>query len=182
MQKEDLPLISTENMHPDFYSGTFYSLRKDVKKKFRLLRRDQSDYYFESLFILAVQLLLCVSIIVSGGFNFPFVNDYALNLCLFFSCLVLHFSTLSCIRNGINMCKFVVYHPENFENPAGVFFLGFLIVCINILCAATNMMQSLTLTKPQDVIAKFVGFKLLIQVQDYYMRQRANFEVKKAVN
>ena len=32
-----------------------------------------------------------------------------------------------------------------------------------------------------SVISKFVGFKLLIQIQDYYLKSRANFPVKDSV-
>lgn len=32
-----------------------------------------------------------------------------------------------------------------------------------------------------NIISKFVAFKILIQIQDYYLRQRQNFQVKAAV-
>jgi len=37
-------------------------------------------------------------------------------------------------------------------------------VVANVICSLTNMYQSLALDKVKDVIAKFVGFKLLIQI------------------
>jgi len=36
---------------------------------------------------------------------------------VFFSCLILHFSTIPSVRNGIMMMKYVVFHYDEFENP-----------------------------------------------------------------
>ena len=49
-------------MHPDFFTATFYGLRKDYAKEYKLTKEDQSDYFFESLFILMIQIILCTSI------------------------------------------------------------------------------------------------------------------------
>mmetsp|Transcript_13334 Transcript_13334/g.20829 ORF Transcript_13334/g.20829 Transcript_13334/m.20829 type:complete len:234 (-) Transcript_13334:416-1117(-) len=108
--KEDL--TSRETMHPDFFSGTFYAMQEKFKKKYGLLAATQSDYYFESLFIITVQVMFCFAIILYGDISIKFPNDYSLNLCLFFTSLVLHFSILATIRNGISMCKFAVYHHD----------------------------------------------------------------------
>jgi hypothetical protein len=130
-------------MHVDFFSGTFFSLRNNYKKQYCLLTTDQADYYFESLFIIAVQVLLCVLIWAYDSVKIEFRNDFSLNLCMFFTNLVLHFSCISTIRNGIHMCKFVVYHSEEFNNPSAAYLLGILIIMANIFCAITNMVQSM---------------------------------------
>ena len=41
-------------MHVDFFSGTFYAMRKDLKRRYKLLTSDSADYYMESLMIVAV--------------------------------------------------------------------------------------------------------------------------------
>ena len=62
---------------------------------------------------------------------------------MFFTNLVLHFSCIATIRNGINMVKFVIFHKTEFDNPEGAFILGILVIIVNILCAVTNMLQAM---------------------------------------
>lgn len=100
---------------------------------------------------------------------------------MFFTNLVLHFSCVSTIRNGINMMKFSIYHSEEFKNPVVAFFLGFSVSAINIVCQYTNTYQTMIQDDIMHVITKFVAFKLLIQIQDYYLRSKTNFPVKAAL-
>lgn len=93
----------------------------------------------------------------------------------------MHFSVLATIRNGITMCKFVVYHSEEFDNPVEMFIFAFMVVLSNVLGQVTNAFVLLEQHSVQDIIAKFVTFKILFQIQDYYLRARSNFKVKKAV-
>jgi hypothetical protein len=65
------------------------------------------------------------------------------------------------------MCKYVVFHSEEFNNPVEVFFLAFMVVNASILCEITNALNSMdknSVKSVKDVIAKFVGFKILIQI------------------
>jgi hypothetical protein len=110
-----------------------------------------------------------------------FHNFFYVNLAMFFTNLVLHFSCISTIRNGINMTKFVIFHKNEFDNPNGAFLLGVLIVLVNILCAVTNMLEAMQQSTVDGVLNKFVAFKVLIQIQDYYLRARTNFNIKKAL-
>lgn len=155
-----------EYMHPDFFSGTFYSMRTKYKKKYCLLKDDVADYLFESFFIITIQALLCCLVLVYGEFRGKLVyhNKFEVNLTMFFTVLVLHFSCIATVRNGINMCRFVIFHREEFDNPKGALGLGFVIVLVNVLCAITNMLLALSRDSVEDVISKFVSFKLLIQI------------------
>ena len=120
-------------MHVDFFSATFYSLRKSVKKEYRLLAADQSDYFFECFAIIFIQNLLCF-VYIFNELEFDKIklsdekNNYGVSLCVFFTTLVLHFSCLYTFRNGMTICKHVVFHSEQFDNPYMAFFLGFAIV------------------------------------------------------
>lgn len=51
-----------------------------------------------------------------------------------------------------------------------------------MFCETTNLLNSLAQTTVTNVISKFVAFKILIQVQDYYNRSRANFRIRSAVS
>ena len=126
-------------MHVDFFSGTFYSLRKKYQKEYMLLTSDQADYLFESLFLMAIQVLLCILIWLYDTGEIQFQKEFSLNLCMFFTNLVMHFSCIATIRNGIDMCRHVVYHSHEFRNPKTAFMFGVCIVLTNWLCAFTNM-------------------------------------------
>ena len=79
------------------------------------------------------------------------------------------------------MCKFAVYHSEEFTNPVEVFVLGVLISLSNVLCEVTNAIETTSQDSVTSIVSKFVAFKILIQIQDYYLRQRQNLQVKAAV-
>ena len=130
-------------MYVDFFSATFYALRHKNKQKYKLLTEDQVSYYFESLFIVVIQFLLCISILKKLATP-TYQYDTELNLCMFFTNLVLHYGCIAIIRNGIQMCKFVVFHSEEFSNPIETFMLGLMIIFGNILCEITNALSSMT--------------------------------------
>mmetsp|Transcript_9819 Transcript_9819/g.16534 ORF Transcript_9819/g.16534 Transcript_9819/m.16534 type:complete len:197 (-) Transcript_9819:20-610(-) len=132
------------------------------------------------MFIMVIQNMLCM-ILLSKGEPTKFINDYSLNLCIFFTNLALHFSCLATIRNGVTICKFAVYNHTELDNPIATFILGLVVVQTNVLCAITNMVFSLAQTNVVSVIQKFVAYKVLIQIIDYYTRSRANFEIKGSV-
>lgn len=104
-------------MHVDFYASTFYAQRTDLKEKYKILASEAASYYSESMFILSVQVILCIAIWSNKEFTTINYNndDYFINLCGFFTALVLHFGCINTIRNGMNMIKFAVFHSEEFE-------------------------------------------------------------------
>lgn len=52
-----------ESMWVDHYSGTFYSMITKYKRKHNLLTEDQSDYFFEAIFLLTIQATFCIAIL-----------------------------------------------------------------------------------------------------------------------
>jgi hypothetical protein len=64
------------------------------------------------------------------AFNNPSIM---IQINVFFSNMIMHFSVLATIRNGISMCKFVVFHSEEFDNPVEIFIFSFLVVFSNML-------------------------------------------------
>lgn len=145
---------STAEIHLDFFSATFMSLKRSVKNKHRLLAKDQADYFFESLFILCIQCALCIIFLVEefDSQNVEYTNNFGLQLCSFFMALALHFSIISPIRNGVNMCHYVVYHHHEFDNPGYAFFLGFAVVFTMLLCQVTSIVNSLLMTSISRII------------------------------
>ena len=56
-------------MHVDFFSSTFYAMMTKYKKRYKLMTSDSADFYMESLFILSIQMILCVAIWASEDFT-----------------------------------------------------------------------------------------------------------------
>lgn len=187
-----------ETMHVDMFSCCFFAMRTKYKKEYKLLNEDQASYFFECMFIMAIQIILftCLEIDYWTETHDPkkqnkggYINDFTLQLVLFFCTFILHAYMLATIRNGIQICKFVLENPSEFANPHAAYFLGMSSILVNIACSILNLQFTLfqdPSTDPKDIItsaiSRFVNFKLLMQVQDYYMRQRANFEIKNAVS
>ena len=132
-----------ESLHQDFFSCAFYALRKKYKNKLKLMSSDQASYFFEAFFIISIQLILCTCIIIYGDLKPKYNNNYALNFSMFFTNLVLHFSCLCTVRNGIQMCKYVVYHSDDFTNPIEVFLLALCVVATSIMVETCNALEAL---------------------------------------
>ena len=79
------------------------------------------------------------------------------------------------------MCKFVVFHSEEFEDALWAFLLGVLVTTSTVLVEFVNIINALHENTLTEVMTKFIAFKILIVVQDFYLRSRANFKVKAAV-
>ena len=155
-------LTQKESMHPDFFAATFYAMMNKNKKKYMLLASDQADYFFESMFVIIIQIIVCSAIWKQQDPQINFVKTFDVNLAMLFTTLVLHFSCIGTVRNGLNMCKFVVYHQAEFENPGFAFSLGVLTAVSNIFCSCTNIYQIIQQDSVVKVIQKFVAFKILI--------------------
>ena len=65
-----------ETMFVDHYSSTFYSMITKYKKKYHLLSEEQSQYYFEALFLLFIQGFFCYAILTSKQFKWLKVIEY----------------------------------------------------------------------------------------------------------
>ena len=47
-------------MQLDFYTITFYAMRKKYKNKLQIPKSEQVDYFMESLFVMVIQVMFCV--------------------------------------------------------------------------------------------------------------------------
>jgi len=57
----------------------------------------------ESLFLLTIQMVFCIAILNSVVWDnvFKYEGIYALDLCQFFTSLILHFGSIQNVRNGV---------------------------------------------------------------------------------
>ena len=103
-----------EAMFVDFYAATFYSMITKFKKKHNLLLENQTEYYFEAIFLLFVQATFCICVLSSIDWAevLGYEKDIYLNLALFFVTLILHFASVCPVRNGTQMCRYTVFHHD----------------------------------------------------------------------
>ena len=134
---------AVETMYLDFYSTTFQAMRTKYKKKYNLVLEDQVSYFFESLLLISMQVILCLGILTSGEVTVVWSYKFMPQVVQFFTNLAMHFGCIAIIRNGVQMMRFVIYHSDEFDNPQEVFILGILIILSNMLCEFTNMYSSL---------------------------------------
>lgn len=66
-------------------------------------------------------------------------------------------------RNGIYMMRYVLAQPEEFTHPLTAFLLAFIQIFSVWIGQICNLMKSLDMSKPEDVIMRFVGFGLILQ-------------------
>lgn len=75
-------------------------------------------------------------------FDLTFKNDLAVNLCLFFTVLILHWQCVPDARNGIYMMKYALCNPEEFNQPVTAFSLGLMQTVAIILTEVCNLLKS----------------------------------------
>lgn len=80
------------------------------------------------------------------------------------------------------MCMYVTYHSDKFENPRVAFILGFMTIFANVFTSVTNLVMALTQKSVINVITNFIGFRILVEIQVFYMKSRDLFKIKKAVS
>jgi len=133
-------------MWPDHYSGTFYSMITEHQEKFNLPTEDVAEYYFEAIFLLSMQVIFCLVILKGNDFEEVFEpkDEPSLSWCQLFTALILHFASVFSVRNGIQMCKFVIYNTEKTKHPVSAMCLGILVILVNMFCEATNLITSLS--------------------------------------
>lgn len=88
------------------------------------------------------------SLLFLDTFDVSYKDSTAVNLCLFFTVLILHWQCLPEARNGIYMMKYALTCPEEFNNPIAAFMLGFMQTIAIFLTEICNLMKSFDQKKP----------------------------------
>lgn len=108
-------------------------------------------------------------------------NSTELQLCLFFTTLLLHFGCIPGARSGLYMMRYAVTHPENFTHPRVAFLLGLIQFGTMIFAELINIMKGSTRKKPQDLITSYIGFAAIINIPSLYLGSIQDLPVKAAV-
>jgi len=82
---------------------------------------------------------------------------------------MLHLGCLGMARGGLYMMKYTLCHPEHFTHPHIAFFMG-LVQFTNLWFAEIiNTMKATNRKTPGDLIASYVGFKIIQDLPTMYM-------------
>ena len=76
----------TTNMYTISYS--VFMLKN--KEKYRLKNAEQVDIFYKAIFLYIVQMTFIMTILGFSEFDTTYKNNTAVNLCLFFTVLILH--------------------------------------------------------------------------------------------
>lgn len=176
-KKPTKELKLTANMYTVAYSA----FMKKNKEKFRLTVNDQMDIYYRAIFMCMIQLTFIFTVLFFEDFDISYKNNTPLNLCLFFTVLILHWQCLPEARNGIYMMKYALCYPDEFTAPVTVFFLGVIQISAVWLTETCNLLKSMDQKKPDQVIVRFVGFGLILNVPSLLIGSLESFDIKSSV-
>ena len=165
----------------NMYTISYSAFMRSNKEKYRLKTNDQIDIFYRALFMFMIQVTFIYTILFFESFSTSYKNDPILNSCLFFTVLILHWQCLPETRNGIYMMKYALTCPEEFTHPVTVFFIGWFQTTAVWLTEICNLLKSLDQKAPKDVIVRFVGFALILNVPKLMIGSLESFEIQKSV-
>ncbi len=108
----------------NIYTVSYFAFMKKNKDKYKLKTNEQIEIFYIAIFVFILQSTFIATHLTFEKFDLTYTNNAALNLCLFFTTLILHWMCLPDARNGIYMMKYAICYPKEFNNPLAVFFLG----------------------------------------------------------
>ena len=165
----------------NMYTIAYFSFMKVKKEKFKLKSGDQADIFYRAVFLFFIQMVFIVLILQTQTFDLTYHNDLAVNLCMFFTVLLLHWQCVPEARNGMYMMKYAVVCPEEFNHPIAAFILGLMNTVGILLTEMCNLMKAAEQKTPTNVINKFLGFSLMLSIPKLLHGSMEFFEVSKSV-
>lgn len=165
----------------NMYTVSYCAFMKKNKEKYRLKANDQIDIYYRAIFMFMIQMTFIFTVLFFEKFDITYKNSTPVNLCLFFTVLILHWQCLPEARNGIYMMKYALCNPDEFTQPVTVFFLGLIQVSAVWLTEVCNLLKSMDQKKPDQVIVRFVGFGLILNVPKLLIGSLESFDIKGSV-
>lgn len=111
---DDLSILKTKELklNGTIYTCAYVSFIRSNKKQYRLAQEDQFDILWKALFMLAFQVFFIHALVSYARVTMTLHNTTALQLCLFFTTLLLHFSCVPGARSGVYMMKYCLAHPD----------------------------------------------------------------------
>lgn len=123
----------------------------------------------------------CYVIWAYAGFKNTIYRAPEMHVTYFFTILVLHFGCMPVARDGLNMMKYALLHPDEFDHPVSAFMIGLFNLTEMIFAEVINMVNNQTKKTPADAIAGYIGFAIIIQLPVVFMNSFEEFPQKAAV-
>lgn len=95
----------------NIYTVSYFAFMKKNKEKYKLKTQEQIEIFYIAIFVAILQSTFIATHIVYEKLDLTYNNNAALNLCLFFTSLILHWYCLPDARNGIYMMKYSICCP-----------------------------------------------------------------------
>ena len=168
---------------PDIYTATFFALTNEYKWKYKFTDAEISSFLTESYAILFLQMLLTFMIVFQNdGKKKNAVSageiDFYVTGAQLIANIVLHYSAVANVRNGIYMMRQVMFNADAFAHPITGFTLGLMTSVLFIIIEGLNATNLISFSDFDTVLAKFVSYSILLQVPSLYTRQRTGFNIK----
>lgn len=74
----------------NMYTVCYCAFMRKNKDKFKLKQNDQMDIFYRAFFLFVIQMTFVVCLLMFDSFDLTYKNDTAINFCLFFTVLILH--------------------------------------------------------------------------------------------
>lgn len=133
------------------------------------------------MLMFVIQVFFLVMILAYGKMVFTLYNNVALQICLFFTTLLLHLGNLGMFRSGFYMMKYSLCHPEEFTHPKIAFMLGFVYMTILVLSEWINVIKGTQRKSPQELITSYIGFKIISDLPKIYLSSMSECAIKPAI-
>lgn len=148
---------------------------KSNKEKYKMKESEQVDLFFRSCFIYIIQIIFVMVIWMYAGIKVTVERSANLNITLFFTVLILHFTCMPIARDGIAMVKYALLHPDEFNHPLSAFLLGVFtftsMIAAELVCMSNNQSKK----SVSDAMVSAIGFSLIINLPAIYMNSIEDF-------
>jgi len=159
------------------FAAVFFAFMKENKKKYRMTTTKQFELFWKALFCLFIQFFFIYCVVTYGGVKFSLNNETFMQLSLIFTTLLLHIGVIANARDGMYMMKYALCHPEKFTHPELAFLMGFIQFFSMWVAELVNIMKSSSRNTAQELITSYVGFKVLLEVPNIYVKSLSPLNV-----
>lgn len=95
-------------------------------------------------------------------------------LARFSACMFMHIAVEKDVRNGLQMMKYAINHPHNFENVYAAFSFGWFLFLISIIVELNVMLVMTTLADVMDIAMKYISLAAIVNIPRFYFASLKN--------
>lgn len=140
--------------------------------KLNLSAEQQSDVFMNSLIVQCVQIIMILCVWKYAYDDKKFVVSAASSLDMmvarFVASMMMHINVEKDVRGGINMMKYAVNHPDNFNNVVPSFFMAFMATLISLIVEVNVMIILSSMPNILGVVMKYVSLAAIANIPRFY--------------